>query len=632
LLDSLAEVADRLDLGPLSRSAVTALATAAGLADRATDIARRTGGHTLYVVETLRALAAGTDGLPPSLEAAVSARVARVGRSVEEVLRAAAVLGAAFEPATLSRLLGTPLQTVAAACTDALAARLLVVAGRDYEFAHDLVREVLYSSTPWPTRRAYHLLAADLLTDRPEAMAAHAAAAEDWPRAARAFLLAGEQALARAAAGDAVQLLGRCLAAVDSAGELEDVRARALLGRGRAHAAQPDYRAALADIEAATEAARAGGDQRLEILALRELGGEVPTALGRSVVDCIRIVERGLAVATSVADRTLQAHVESWLAILAANGLRFAEAVEHGQHALQTARAGSDQDALAAALDGRKTSLAYLGEVHELQPVIDELEPLLRRSGDLFRLHWAVFESAFPAVARGEWTQAEERIRAALEVQRRSGYSAYAGWHVAHLGWLARMQGRYEEATEIGRRAVALCEDAPHVWCAATAGAQLGVTLLERGETDAAVRVLEQAWDTALHGADAYRLRCAAPLAEATRDREMLAAADALLAGITAPAGSAYLVGDWCYLAVARAWLGLGEPARARAVLAPLLLAARRIPWVGALAGATLVDGRAAAMLGLATEAERQLRRAGKLAERYRLSGVARELAGTPVG
>jgi hypothetical protein len=333
-------------------------------------------------------------------------------------------------------------------------------------------------------------------------------------------------------------------------------------------------------------------------------------------------------LATSLSDRTMQADTQAWLAILAANGLRFSESVRYGESAVRAARASGDIEALAAALDGRKTSLAYIGEIAELENVIDELDPLLRRLGDLFRLHWAVFESSFGAIARGDWTTAADRIKAALEVQRQSGYTAYAGWHVAHLGWLARLQGNIDDALELGRRALELCAEAPHVWCTATAGALLGTTLLQIGEREAAARVLKNARAAAdQEGADAYVLRCTAPLAEATGSVDVLLEADALLAGITAPDESAFLAADWCYLAVARAWLAQGEPERARIVLAPLAVAAHRCGWVAPLAGASAVDGHAAALLGLDDVAAHQLGRARQLARRYGLPGIEREVA-----
>lgn len=626
VLEPLAGVATLVELGPLPPDAVARLAVAAGRADQADAIMSRTRGHTLFVVETLQALVAGTPGIPESLEAAVLARVRRAGPAVDELLRAGAVLGVSFEPATVAGLLDWSLQQVVSTCADALGARLLVVAGRDYEFANDLVRDVLYATTPAPTKHSYHRLAADLLTARPEAVAVHASAAADWPRAARAWLLAGEDAFARAAAADAIELLSRALETADRIGDL-DIRGRALMTRARARAARTDYAEAFVDIEQAAATAHEAGDRRLEVVALRELGGEVPTGLGRPIAESLGHLERGLMLAASLSDRAMEAHLQAWLAVLAANGLRFADAVKHGRLAVIAARASGDDEALAAALDGQKTSFAYLGEIGPLGDVLAELEPLLRRLGDLFRLHWAVFESAFPAVAAGDWVTAAARIEAAIEINRRSGFSAYAAWHLAHLGWLARLTGRYDEALDLGRRALDRSHEAAHVWCAVTAGALLGTTLLEVGEVDAAVDVLATARASAADGAEAYLLRVLCPLAEATGSPDVLVEADALLGGITAPPGSAFLVGDACYLAVARSWLAHDEPERARAVLAPLVAAAARVPWVGALAEASLVDGQAALVLGEVEEADPLLRRAADLAIRYGLPRVASEAA-----
>jgi hypothetical protein len=86
-------------------------------------------------------------------------------------------------------------------------ARLLVVSGRDYEFANDLIREVLYASTPEPTRLAYHRRAADLLTGQPESLARHAAAAGDWLRAGRAWLRLRSRAASRPSLGNRLDSL-----------------------------------------------------------------------------------------------------------------------------------------------------------------------------------------------------------------------------------------------------------------------------------------------------------------------------------------------------------------------------------------------------------------------------------------
>ena len=76
---ALAPVARRVELGPLDADAVAQLARAAGQAELAGRILQRTRGHTLFVVEVLRALASGEDGVPESLRTAVLARVRRAG-------------------------------------------------------------------------------------------------------------------------------------------------------------------------------------------------------------------------------------------------------------------------------------------------------------------------------------------------------------------------------------------------------------------------------------------------------------------------------------------------------------------------------------------------------------------------
>jgi hypothetical protein len=152
--------------------------------------------------------------------------------------------------------------------------------------------------------------------------------------------------------------------------------------------------------------------------------------------------------------------------------------------------------------------------------------------------------------------------------------------------------------------------------------------MLQDGRTAEAVALFERGAQLADQaGAQAYRLRCLAPLAAATGSSTVLAEADAMLARVTTPPGSAWLTGDGAYLGVARAWLAQGEPQRARAVLAPMLAAARRLPWVGPLAEGSLVDGLAARAIGHADEAHDLLVAAADLAGRHGLAYVAREVA-----
>lgn len=620
----LAEVATTLELGQLSAEAVTRLAANAGQSAHAEDILARTGGHTLYVVESLRGLAAGESHVPGTLQEAVLARVSRAGAEAERVLRAAAVLGSSFEPATVGRLLDVPAAEAVRRCEDLLRARLLAVAERDYEFAHDLVREVLYRTTPAPTRLAYHRSAADVLTDQPEAMAVHAVALGQWARAARCWRRAAEGAMRRYAATDAEGLLDRAIDAAARADDLEEL-ARAHLSRSRVREALGRYEAAVADQEITVAVARDVGDARTEMLALRELGGDASLGLSRPAESALAHLEAGLRLAGGLADRGMQADFLARQAVLMCNQLRFRAGVDFGERAVAVARMSGERQALAKALDGAKTSWAYLGDVAGLEPILAELEPLLRHAGDLWRLQWTVFESSFPFIAAASWQGASARIEAALAINRRSGYAAYEGWFTAHLGWVARLQGRYDDAVGHGRRAMTTTVHVNHAWFSATAAAMLATTLLELGDRAAATEVLRNAsTGGGQSGTEAYRLRYLAALAEATGSPDILAEADRLLGGIDVPAGRAWLLGADAYLGVARAWLEAGRPDRAELTVVPLLDAAARVPWVGVVAEGALVTGRCAQMNGDRAAARTAFERAHGLAARHGMTGIER--------
>ena len=622
---ALAPVARRVEVGPLGPDAVAELARAAGQSELADRILEQTRGHTLFVVEVLGALASGEKGVPESLRTAVQARVRRAGPPVEALLRAAAVLGATVDPLTLGVMLDLVPATALELCGTALEARLLVVSGRDYEFANDLIREVLYASTPEPTRLAYHRRAADLLTGQPESLARHAAAAGDWLRAARAWLQASQDAMGRYAASDAAALATQALEAAERVADTE-VSARALVLRGRALEATGAHAAALADLTRGADGARAAGDRRLEMLALRELGGDVPVSRGKPTSYYAANLESGLRIAESLGDRASEAHMLNRLAIVAANRLRLDAALAHGFRAVAAGRAAGDDRALAAGLDGLKIAYLSLGDTRALAGVLAELNPLLRRLGDLFLLPWAVFESAFLAIAAADWDSAVAAIEEAIELNHQVGYPHWKAWYVAHLGWLARLRGQQDEAVTLGRQAVDLTEQHAHSWWEATACAMLGGTLLLAGDRTAAIGVFERGVAAGRQSElEAYLLRCAAPLAAATGSRGMLDEAATLLDQASIPDGGAWMLGYEAYLSLAEAWLAHDEPDRARAVLAPLLSVAEREPWIPALAAALAVDGRALARLGRSEQARAELERAVRLAGQHGMPHVLRE-------
>jgi hypothetical protein len=263
--------------------------------------------------------------------------------------------------------------------------------------------------------------------------------------------------------------------------------------------------------------------------------------------------------------------------------------------------------------------------MQRLSIVLAELDPLLRRQGDLFRLQWAELESASLAIALADWESAEARVRAAIETNRRSGYPHWASLFAAHLSVIARLRGRGDDAVHLGRSAVELANRHEHGWCRALTCATLSAALLLTGSATEVTVLLEIGLAAAERdGAEGYVLRCLAPLAEVTGSADLLARASDMLNHAASSTG-AWMPGYEVYLSVARAWLSRREPERARSVLKPLLAVAARTPWIPPLAEALVVDGSALIRAGDRELAQTRFAWAAQLAADHEMPHVSRD-------
>jgi tetratricopeptide (TPR) repeat protein len=242
-------------------------------------------------------------------------------------------------------------------------------------------------------------------------------------------------------------------------------------------------------------------------------------------------------------------------------------------------RASSSAEAVPLALDGVKTVLAYLGEAERLREVIAELTPLLREQRSTWLLQWAVFETSFAAAADGAWDEARALVEDALEINRNSGFMAYAGYFRAHLGWYERLSGDLDAAIAHGRTAFDETSPVDHPWWYATAAGLLASTLLEAGEPREAEALARRGLAVAGPEApEAWRMRCLAPLSaiDGPVGDNAYAEARRLLDAIECPPGKAWVIGADCYLLVARAARQRDDAAGAERALAPLHLAVQQ--------------------------------------------------------
>ncbi len=145
---------------------------------------RETSGNPFFVGEVLRHLAetgalveqAGRwtsslrpeeAGIPEGIREVVGRRLSRLGEDVEQVLRAAAVIGYEFDVDLLADVIGRTADEVLDALDTARAASLVIEVGVDrHRFAHALVRETLHGELSASRRARQHRKVAEALEAR----------------------------------------------------------------------------------------------------------------------------------------------------------------------------------------------------------------------------------------------------------------------------------------------------------------------------------------------------------------------------------------------------------------------------------------------------------------------------------
>ena len=214
----------------------------------ATYLHSRAEGHPLFLVELLKDLierklvTQGALGrwlpplqpvaLPEMLTHLIAGRVLRLGANAEMLLAVASVVGEQWELSIVEAILDWPEETLLAVLEQVLAARLIILkdeTAEQYQFTHGLIREVLYQQQVIRRRKHLHAQIRAILEARipPQAstparvhakhineLAHHSYHAQQWDKALRYNLAAGENAGRRSAGRSALQYYEQALEAV----------------------------------------------------------------------------------------------------------------------------------------------------------------------------------------------------------------------------------------------------------------------------------------------------------------------------------------------------------------------------------------------------------------------------------
>lgn len=223
---------ERIVLSPLDDAAWRSLLATLhvpglDLAALAPALQRHCGGNPLFLLETLRHLAAEGSPvpaglarlpLPASVQALLADRLARLPADALALARVAAVAGADFDGEVACDALGQPALALAGPWQALQAVQVL----DGDRFTHTLLQEALLAGLPVPLRAPLHAAVAASLQRRgapPERVLRHFVAARRWRDAAAAALAAADQALRLGRMAERLQRLDEAAAWFDEAGE-----------------------------------------------------------------------------------------------------------------------------------------------------------------------------------------------------------------------------------------------------------------------------------------------------------------------------------------------------------------------------------------------------------------------------
>ncbi|HLB20502.1 MAG TPA: AAA family ATPase, partial [Solirubrobacteraceae bacterium] len=619
-------------------------------------VADRSEGNPFFIEELLHDVGAEADwdaaagGVPDSVRDLLLRRVRGLGDDCRQALSVAAVAGRDFELDVLERVLEHPRDRLTDLVEEAIDADVLVEpaqsAGR-LSFSHALFRETLYEQLSATRKAAIHGRIAAAIeeapTDRPDeragALAYHYRAAGELRKAFdyhRRAAAAAERVHAQETALEnlegaivAGEMLGMTATGEETIRDLYRARAWTFRMLG-----EPDR--ALADLEHALEGARAAGDRATEMHVNNALGMHWhvldPQASRRSHEEALRIAEE-------LGDESGQVSALNRLSLVLANELGFAEAVELGERALQSARWSGDELAVSRATDSLKFAALQLGDLERLEELCAELERGQRERGDDWYLQWTLCESCYVPLERCNWQEAEQRIAEALAISDRIGDSHTGVLIRDTSSWIARCRGDYAGSLAFGREALE-SGDTPAADWLGWAAAGLARPLLDLRAPEEAVAVLERGLAAAeRHRARGQVFRCLGALSSAARmagaesqARDLAQRAEGIAAQVTTPPGRVDFWGEQAYAAIAEAQLAAGDISRAEEALRARLQAWERSGARRSIASTARLLSRCAEARGDWASAASMLARSaqaagdeGLISERWQIeAGLAR--------
>jgi tetratricopeptide (TPR) repeat protein len=476
----------RLCLGPLDESAAADVVGS----ERAGDLARRSGGNPLFLVEL--AAADPTESLPATVRQAVIARCERAGPAAAASLRTAALVGPTVDLDLLAAVLRASPVELLDHLEEGVRRGLLEDRPGGFAFRNDVVREALEADAS-PSRRAFvHREAGRVLAGRsgpdPLAVAHHARLGGDDQLAARALVDAAEVASARFDQPIALRLLDRSLALADSR--------RARLLRARVLILLGEY--GRAAVEADVAVGMGAGAAALEL-------GAWAAHYQRDFATAVRLADEGVDVAADVEERVRCRTMGGW-SCQCTGDLPAAEERLEEAHRLSR---GAWRPVTGTWLGGLRVHQGRSAEGVAL------IRPATINEAVGAQAQPALHAYLFMAVALANLGRAEEALEAVAAIEAhatRMGATRWAGRADNTRGWILRGLGQWQAADEANAAGLERSADVGMLEPVAHAHLDLAAGALALGDLGRAGREVEAAEAVGGGHAMAWRHRLRARL------------------------------------------------------------------------------------------------------------------------
>lgn len=444
-------------------------------------------------------------GIPPTVQGVIASRIDGLSRGDKSLLQLASVVGPRVSPQLLAAVTGMPAAQLQSQLWSLEVLDFLVEsrwgASVEYEFAHDLIREVAYDSILRAQREDLHrrILAALEATssgheeDVAEALCHHAEKAQDWVKADRYGEMAAKKAFARSAFRDATGYFQIAMEAVDKLPFSIAREQRAIDLRIQARLAY----VSLGDIEQWLSLGRDGearaaeiGDEgrRLASIAIRA------AALNfyGTPYEAITASEEAVALANRLNNRTWLAFAEYGLGQAYFVSGRYRDAGRLvGQACARLASApeevppGTTGTGLLVLCEMMKGIVsAWLGEFDEAEQWCARAADLAEKAARPYELVAADYGRGVVQMLRGNLDEAENAFDQALHLSRESEVRLFLPLLLCGLGNIYSQQGYPARARDILLEARAEAEALGHGTSLVIVSAYLGPAYGQLGEVE----------------------------------------------------------------------------------------------------------------------------------------------------